>query len=147
MDSKIISFLSDNRICVLSVVMVDGSSHSSVMHYSHSADPLVLYFSTDVKSRKCLPLHDHHSSQASVAIGFSETDWLTLQLSGTLRIITNDEKLNPETIASIKSIHYTKHPASAKYAEDPDTVVLQFVPSWWRYTDFSSHPPVVIENE
>jgi general stress protein 26 len=127
--------------------MADGTPYSAAMHYSHSEHPFCIYFSTDITSKKCEPLVNNDSVQASVVIGLSEEKWITLQLTGQLRIIKESEKLTPEAVASIKSVHYAKHPASAKYADDPDTVFLEFSPSWWRYTDFNQKPAQIIESK
>ena len=145
MDQKVSEYLTRNRVCVLTVTLSDNSLHSSAMHYSPAADFSALYFSTDINSRKCLGLKDHQSTQAAVVIGFSETEWVTLQMSGTICIISDNERLTPEAVASIKAIHYSRHPASAKFKDNPDTVFLEFTPTCYRYTDFNSHPPLFIE--
>lgn len=148
MHKKIADFLSRERVCVLSVLLPEGQIHSAPMHYSYSPDPFLLYFSTDIASRKCLGLQSPSPSiPAAITVGFSEQDWLTLQLSGHLRQLTHDKSFPSERMANIKTTHYARNPSSAKYADAPGTVFLELAPSWYRYTDFNSHPPLIIENQ
>src|SRR5690554_4884116 len=103
-------FLSTNRVCSLTTLLKDGSPHAAALHYSNTEDPWILYFSTENTSRKCEALLDGGVSKASVVVGFSEEEWITLQMDGEVRIITD-----PEALATAQSIHYLKHPNSAKY--------------------------------
>lgn len=140
MDNRIIEFLSNNKICALSVLLPDGSIHSAVLHYSHSDKPLTLYFSTENTSRKCQGLLSGNTTQASVVMGFNEESWITFQLDGEIRLVTND-------LEKVQQIHYSKHPGSAKYKDEPETVFLTFTPKWWRYTDYNTDPYTIISSE
>src|SRR3989304_969184 len=106
MDPKISEFLSRNRVCVLTVVLPDETPHSAAMHYSLFPDFPTLFFSTDITSKKCLGIKDHQPAQASVVVGFSETDWQTIQMTGEVRLIADDEHLSPDRVASPKSFYY-----------------------------------------
>lgn len=146
MDKLVAQFLEQNRVCALSILLPDSQIHSAAMHYSHASDPLALFFSTENSSRKFQGLVNRKSTPASVVIGFSEKDWLTLQMSGDVKLISDDQRLSPEKIASIKSIHYSRHPASQKYADNPAAVFLEFTPAWWRFTDFKTTPPTYVSS-
>lgn len=142
MNQEVANFLTSERVCGLAVVMPDGTSHSAAMHFSHRAEPLALFFSTENTSRKCQALLNGKPSKASVVVGFSEEKWLTLQMDGEVKAI-----LNPEELKVAKAVHYPKHPNSQKYEHDPATVFLAFTPSWWRYTGFKFQPPIIIESK
>jgi len=139
MNQTIEGFLSKNRISVLSVVLPDGSSHSAALHYSHVDNPLKFYFSTKRSSRKCEGLQDGKSAKASLVVGFNEEEWITMQLNGEVKIVINSDEL-----AAIKAVHYMKHPGSKKYENDPESIFLEFIPNWWRYTDFNTKPVTIL---
>jgi len=140
MDSKIINFLKKERVCALSVILPNGAPHSAAVHYSHEENPLIFFIQTSSKSQKCSGLLNGEIVKASVVVGFSEEDWLTLQMRGDIKIISDHEELD-----KIYKIHYAKHPNAEKYKSDAETVFLEFVPSWWRYTDFNTDPETIIE--
>jgi general stress protein 26 len=141
MDPDIISHLEKERVCALTTVLPNGAPHSAAVHFSYKiGEELVIYFSSDVTSKKATALKDTNSTLASVVIGFSETDWKTFQLDGDVKIISN-----PMELKDIKSIHYKRHPESQKYENDPDTIFIEFRPSWYRYSDLLQKPPKIIE--
>ena len=142
MDPKILDFLTKNRVCSLTVLLPDGSPHASALHCSHKSDPLTLFFSTENTSKKTQGLLDGKSAKASVVIGFSEEEWITLQMDGDIKAV-----FNPEDLKSIKAIHYLKHPDSKQYENAPETLFLSFTPSWWRYTDYNTDPPSILKSE
>lgn len=132
---SVISFLQSNRISVLTTLLPDGSPHGATLHYSHSTDPLELYFSTENTSRKCQNLMGGKFSKASVVIGFSEQEWKTLQMDGEIQAVLDKSELE-----KVHKVHYAKHPNSEQYKNDPATVFLKFTPKWWRYTDYNTTP-------
>ncbi len=139
MNPKIIEYIRKERICVLSVVQADGTSHSATVHFSHEENPLSLFIQTSNTSEKAKPFLKGETSKASMVIGFSEQEWLTLQMKGDMKIITD-----PEALEKAFKTHYKKHPEAEK-RKGPDTVILQFTPTWLRYTDFTTRPKTVIE--
>ena len=142
MDTRIIDFLTKHRVCALTTLLPDGSPHSAALHYSHTENPLALYFSTENTSRKCQGLLQGQTVTGSLVIGFSEEEWITLQMDGEVKAISNSEELK-----NIHEIHYTKHPNSEKYKNEPETIFLTFVPSWWRYTDYNTDPVTILSSE
>ena len=143
MDKVILEFLEKNRVSVLTTLLVDGTPHGATLHYSFKTDPLELYFSVDKTDRKCQALAQSNEGKAAVVIGFSEQEWLTLQIDGKIKIVEDKDK-----IKEIKTIHYKRHPNSQKFENDPNTVFLVFQPTWLRYTDFNVEPPKIklVEN-
>lgn len=141
MNDRITHFLTKHHICSLTTILPDGMPHAAAIHYSYSNEPFTLYFSTDRTSRKCQALLNGKRGKAAVVIGLSTEEWVTLQIEGNIRIATVDE------LPNIQKIHYTKHPHSAKYKDDPGTVFLIFSPTWWRFTDFNTKPPTIISSK
>jgi len=141
MKQTVLDFLSKNRVCSLSTLLKDGSPHTSALHYSHRSDPLTLYFSVEKTAKKCEDLLDGKSSKASVVVGFSEEEWITLQMDGEVKAI-----LDPQELIDAKAVHYVKQPDSKQYENDPATVFLAFTPLWWRYTDYNSDPPTILNS-
>jgi general stress protein 26 len=141
MDQNVRTFLDRNRVGALSLPIGENILHSAALHYSYQTEPFEIYFSTDITSRKCRLLKETTQQPASLVIGLSEEDWDTLQLEGTVQLITDKAIIN-----QVKAIHYPKHPNSQKFESDPNTVFLVFRPTWWRYTDFKIKPPLKIEH-
>lgn len=137
-----LDFLAKERVCALVVTLPDGTPHAAAMHYSHAADPLIIYTQTENTSRKCQGLLAGQPVTASVVVGFSEQDWLTLQMDGQISLILDQERL-----PAIHQLHYAKHPQAEQYKSDPVTVFLEFTPTWWRFTDFKTTPPTIITSQ
>lgn len=142
MDSQVIEFLAKNRVSVLTTLLLDGSPHSATLHYSHIDEPLKFFFSTEKTSRKCKGLLDGKKVKASMVVGFSEEEWITLQMDGVVKAIIDLNELR-----KIHKIHYAKHPNSEKYKDDSATIFLKFAPKWWRYTDYNTNPITIISSE
>jgi general stress protein 26 len=139
MSPPVLDFLAKERVCSLAVILSDGSPHSAAVHYSHQAEPLKIFIQTSNTTTKAQPFLNGETGKASVAVGFSEQDWLTLQMRGTIRTISD-----PKELDEVYSIHYKKHPDAEQY-KGPNTVFLEFTPTWWRYTDFNTEPETIIE--
>ncbi|MEK7498019.1 MAG: pyridoxamine 5'-phosphate oxidase family protein [Patescibacteria group bacterium] len=142
MDSRILEFLKTHNVSTLTVLLSDGTPHSAVMHFSHNNDPFELYFSTKNTSKKCEALLAGGSVKASFVSGLSEGEWVTLQVDGEVKIVTEKEKID-----TISEAHYTKNPSSKRYKDEPETCFLVFNPKWWRYTNFKSQPLTIISSD
>lgn len=125
MDQRIIDFLKTNRIAIL------ATPHASAMHFTFDEKAFVFYFITAKDSRKLKNL-----GEASVVIGFSEQEWITVQLDGTLEAV--------EGIQTLKDLILAKYPEDVKHM-NRETVFLKFTPTWWRYSDFKNE--VFLENK
>lgn len=139
MTKEILDFISKHRVCSLTTLLADGSPHAAALHYSHSENPLLFYFSTENTSKKCEGLLQGETVKGSIVIGFSEEEWITLQIDGEVKTITDETELD-----RVQKIHYSKHPNSAKYKDAPETIFLSFAPSWWRYTDYNTEPATIL---
>lgn len=132
MQQAIHDFLHSNEISVLTTLITDGIPHSAALHFSHIEEPLEFYFSTKRNSVKCENLLDGELSPASMVVGFTTENWITLQLRGNVEIIADSAEQQ-----RIQEIHYAKHPGSKRYKDAAETVFLKFTPNWWRYSDLS----------
>ena len=135
---RLFRFLREGRVSVLSTCTSKGEPHSSVMHYSCAADLPALYFSADDRSAKAGDCREN--TRASVALGWSEVDWVTVQMRGALRALTR-----PDAVKSAKAAHYAVHPNARQFENDPHTLFLLFEPDWVRFSDLAASPPLVEE--
>jgi nitroimidazol reductase NimA-like FMN-containing flavoprotein (pyridoxamine 5'-phosphate oxidase superfamily) len=76
----ILAFLTKHRVCALATMLPDGMPHGAALHYSHKNSPFELYVSVDSTNRKCIGLLKGEPVNGTVVIGFSEEEWLTLQM-------------------------------------------------------------------
>lgn len=141
MNPTILNFVTKERVCVLSVLLPGGTPHSAALHYSHQDDPLKIFVQTTKNSEKVKGIINGEITKASLVIGFSEQNWLTLQMRGDLRVISDKNRLE-----EIYKIHYKKNPDAEQYKSSPQTIFLEFTPLWWRYTDFNTDPETIILN-
>ena len=138
LDPQITSFLDTHRVCCLATMISGHIPHSSVVYYSFKSSPLQFFFSVLGNSRKCRAISVEKKVKASLAIGFNEEEWLTMQLSGDVVLVEKAAE-----IESIQNIHYNKHPELQARYDVSDTVFLKFIPNWWRFTDFNTEPPTI----
>jgi general stress protein 26 len=131
-------WLREGRLCVLSTGTPRGEPHSSVMHYSCAAEPPNLVFSADDRSAKAKDCREN--PRASVAMGWSEADWVTAQMRGALRAL-----ISPDEIEAAKAAHYAVHPNARHFENDPHTLFLGFEPDWARFSDLAATPAIVEE--
>ena len=141
MNPQILNFITKERACVLSVILPDGTPHSAAVHYSHQNGPLKIFIQTTNTTEKVKGLLNGETGKASLVIGFSEQDWLTLQIRGDIKIVSELNQLQ-----EIYKIHYAKHPDAEQYKNNPGTVFLEFTPTWWRFTDFNTDPETIISS-
>lgn len=133
-----LNLLTKERVCVLSVVLADGSPHNAVVHYSEQAEPLKIFIQTYPTVKAKAIQEKGGAAKAAIVIGLSEKDFVSLQMRGNIRIVSDQKELQ-----DIYKIHYKKHPEAEKY-KGPKTIFLEFTPTWWRYTDFNTDPETVI---
>ena len=141
MNQQIIDLISKERVCVISTILPGNISHSAAMHFSHQTDPLRIFIQTTNNTEKVKGILNGETGKASIVIGFSEQDWLTLQMRGDIKIISD-----PERLPEIHKVHYKKNPDAEQYKESSNTVFLEFTPTWWRYTDFNTDPETIISS-
>lgn len=141
LEKKILDFIAKERVCSLDTLLPNGYPHSAAMHFSSDMS-LTMYFSSDITSVKCQGFKKTEKIKAAVVVGFSEKEWISIQMRGSLSLIQD-----PQVLDVVKQLHYKKNPSSKEFEKDPNTVFLAFEPVWWRYTDFNTDPPEIITSE
>lgn len=139
MDPKIKEFIDKEILGVFSINLSDGAPHGATVHFSYSENPFVFYIMTENTTLKAQTLLKNEIQKASLVIGFSEKVWITLQMRGNVKIVTDEKELE-ET----GKVHFGKFPKSENY-KSPQTVFLKFKPHWYRFTDFNTEPETIIE--
>ena len=140
METQILDLLTKERVCVLALPLTGGSPHAATMHYSFVEEPLTFYFQTSNDTEKVKAIGPE-TVKAAVVVGFSELDWLTLQMRGTIRTV-----IDPMDLEAVYKIHYAKQPQAEQY-KGLHSVFLKFTPTWWRFTDFTTEPETIISNQ
>ena len=135
---RLFRFLREGRVSVLSTCTSKAEPHSSVMHYSCTAELPALFFSTDDRSAKARNCREN--PRGSVALGWSEVDWVTVQMRGALRALGL-----PAEIEAAKAAHYAVPPNARQFENDPHTIFLKFEPDWVRFSDLAAAPPIIEE--
>ena len=130
MNKKILNFLVKHSVCSLTTLLEDGSPHAAAMHYSHAGPAPEVYIQTENTSKKCQDLLKGKSVKASIVVGFSEEEFKTLQMDGSIKVLPGTKLLG------VHNIHYKKHPEAKQWKDDPATLFLVFTPKWWRYTEY-----------
>lgn len=138
MHQTILNYIASQRIGVLAVEMLDGSPHAATVHFAHASDPLVFYFETYREHRKAEPLFGRESSRASFVIGCDEQEMKTLQMDGVVRLVTKAKR------PAFDGVYFAKFPDKKEKIDDPKMVFFQFIPSWWRFTDWKTPTGKVI---
>jgi len=132
MNEHILDFISQKRVGVLAVEMLDGSPHAATVHFAHVENPLLFFFETERAYRKSEPLFGRQLTRATFVIGTDESATKTLQLDGQARLITESEK------DLYDSTYFGKFPEKkAKSVNNPNFVFFVFIPDWWRFTEWT----------
>ena len=140
MNPEIIKFITKERVCVLSVVLADGFPHNAVLHYSQQTEPVKFFMQTYPTVKVQAIQEKGGKTKAALVVGLNEEEFISLQMRGNIRIVSD-----PKELEQICKIHYSKHPDAEKY-KGQETVFLEFMPIWWRYTDFKTDPETIAEN-
>ncbi len=141
-DQKVLDFVDKHRISVLTTLLSDGSPHSASLHYSADLELLEFYFITEKTTRKLQALSEKKQDKASLVIGFSEEEFVTLQVEGVIQILEEQASSQRAWNSFIE-----KYPQTAARQTDPTFVILSFQPTWWRFSEFRPKPPRIISSE
>lgn len=112
--------------------MLDGSPHAATVHFAHVDNPLVFYFETHKDYRKAQPLFGKLQTRASLVIGSTESNMQTLQLDGAVRLISDEE------LETYNTVYLGKFPEKLAKSKDAGFVRFLFIPTWWRFTDWTT---------
>lgn len=139
MHAELKSYLAANQVGVLGVCLTDGTPHTAAVHYSQREDPFCIFIQSGRDSVKCSPFSTKDTVLASLTVGTSEEEWKTMQVHGVLEMLQSGDD-----VTEFKHYHYAKNP-DAEAHDGHDTAYLKLTPTWWRFSDYNTHPLRVIE--
>ncbi len=132
MTQDILNYIKSQRVGVLAVEMMDGSPHAATVHFAHMDNPLTFFFETNREYRKAEPLYGREITRATFVIGSNESDMKTLQLDGEVRLLKNEDEKK-----MFNEIYLEKFPNKKEKAAALKFVSFLFIPTWWRFTDWT----------
>lgn len=141
MRKEVLDFLATQRIGVLAVEMMDGSPHGATIHAANNADGSAFYFETSRSYRKAEALYGRPASRASLVLGFNEADMKTLQIDGQVRLLETELEKK-----QFEEFYFAKFPNMKTKFSNPEFVPFLFVPTWWRYTDWTAPGGKIVYN-
>ena len=126
------AFLQEEMVANLAVpVDEDGTLHIATMNYVHLIDPLRFYFMTSDLSEKARLMSAKPEVTAACNVGSYIGTPFTLQMRGVSRI------LDKAKLPDVLDAYFEKRGDTNRNVEGPHTVMVEFVPNWARFTDFS----------
>lgn len=125
------AFLDSTAVATFAApVDADGTLHIATMHYWHDHKTLNFYFVTEKSSEKCTLLKDGSTQKAAVVVGTVMGTPFTLQMRGVAQIVLKDEH-------TFAIDGYTTKRGNSHDVEHEGSVLLQFHPTWARFTDYA----------
>lgn len=140
MNQSVLDYIKTQKACVLAVEMMDGAPHAATVHFA-SSDVPVFYFETNKNYRKAEPMLKKNEVRASLVIGSSEETPKTLQVDGVIRLIHDNE------LAEYEKIYLGRFPEKLTKSKDPNFLRLIFIPSWWRFSDFTNGRKIITSED
>ena len=135
--SEILSFLRAHRLAVQATASLDGAPQAAVVGYAVT-DDLELVFDTLASTRKAQNLRTN-PKLAFVIGGLKKADERTVQYEGVA-----DEPAGEE-LEHLKQIYYDVFPDGPTRLSWPGLIYVRVKPTWLRYSDYNSDPPVIVE--
>ena len=137
MYAEVLYFLSRQHLAAVTIQLSDNTLYPSIMHVACGENPFRLFFLTTKASKKMTAVSDHAVCSAGVVLGFNEEEYTTLQMTGSIREVSEKEK------KEVKEIYLLKYPWKKSFSEKKESIFIEFLPSWWRYTDYATHPQTI----
>lgn len=126
------NFLENQKAATIAVpIDENGTIHAASLLYWNSIDPFNFYFVTSRDTEKCALLKDARKITCAVVVGTEKGTDFTLQMRG------NIQEVEPKDFSKELDAYYQKRGNRQDDIDDPATCILQFSPTWARYTDYS----------
>lgn len=135
---EITDYIKGENVGVLAIQMLDNSPHASAVHFAYDGESQMFLFETYRPYRKCEALFGQETSKASFVVGSTEANMKTLQIDGEVRLLEETER------TLYDEVYFGKFPKKKEKATDPKFVFFVFVPTWWRFTDWTKKEGKVI---
>lgn len=127
---KILHFLKDRQLCVLSTINNERTIPQSAVVAFTETETLELIFCTSNTSRKYKNIQTN--AHVSVVIGW---DSGTVQYEGTVRELAGEEA------NKYGEMHIQKNPQTKQFMHHTDQKFFLITPTWIRYFDHDGNPP------
>ena len=122
MKEKMLDFLSQRELCVISTVSVEGKPESAIVGFSHTKE-MTIVVGTSKKSRKYANVVQN--PHVAIVIGDHTGE---VQYEGQAEILEHGVYKD-----MVEQAHIAKLPGAAEYREDPNQVYLKVNPTWIRF--------------
>lgn len=125
------AFMAQEPVATLALAIDEiGTMHAATMRYWATPEMDALFFVTHKDSEKCKLLHIQESLPAAVVIGGYMGATFYVQLRGTVQIVSK-QKYRHEI-----GEYYLKRKNKNDDVDDPNMVLIKYVPTWLRLTDY-----------
>jgi len=135
--SSVLEFLRGHRLAVEATASAEGVPQAAVVGYAVT-DRLELVFDTLASTRKANNLRGN-PRVAFVVGGLKKADERTVQYEGVA------DEPSGEELERLKRIYYDVFPDGPSRLSWPGLIYVRVRPTWIRYSDYSSDPPVIVE--
>ncbi len=132
MRQEILNYLQTQKVGVLAVELPSGAPHAATVHFAHTEDPFTFYFETYSDSIKARALRERAVSRASFVVGSDPAHMKTLQIDGTVHLLTADER------EIFERVYLEKFPEKKEKSQESKFIAFKFIPTWWRFTDWTA---------
>ncbi|MGO4615563.1 pyridoxamine 5'-phosphate oxidase family protein [Nocardia sp. 2YAB30] len=122
-----LNLLRINTTCVLATLLPGGSPYTSAAHFATDEDSEDFYISLHDESRTAKNLI--LDPRAAVTVGDDPEIPATLQMRGEATVSSGP------ALIKAQDFFYARFPHSARYRDDPHTLLVCFRPTWSRYSD------------
>lgn len=131
---QVVAFLRKHKLAVVATVASDGQPQAAVVGIATS-DALEIIFDTVSASRK----FENLSFEPRVAVVVGWDAFVTVQIDGDADFPVGDE------LERIRACYFVPYPDGRARLSWPGITHVRVRPRWLRYSDFTQHPPTVIE--
>jgi general stress protein 26 len=133
----LLEFLRGHRLAVQTSVSETVAPQAAVVGFAIS-DQFEIVFDTLASTRKAQNLRQNPKI-ALVIGGLLGGDERTVQYEGIA-----DEPSGPE-LALLQQVYYTAYPDGPSRLSWPGLIYIRVRPTWVRYSDYNTDPPVIVE--
>lgn len=137
MDPRIKNFLERHRVLALSTLLKDGSPYTAICHYAFNSDGHFIIL-TEKTTKKCSGFDFSKRNPASIAIGFSEEEWVEFQATGSIVVVPSQSPMYKD----LKKNYEEKFKTTLDL--DENDVFLIFDLKEAKYMEFKRDPIVVL---
>lgn len=131
---RLVTFLREQPWAVAASVAADGGPQAAVIGVVVSDDG-ELFFDTRATSRKFTNL----TRDPRIALVLGWDDARTVQYEGRA------DRPAGEPLARLKARYFDRFPDGRDREGWPDIAYFRVLPTWIRYSDFSTDPPTIVE--